>query len=172
MNRSLVLNASYEPLGVVSARRALVLVLGGKASSIAESGVQMHSASLVMDAPSVILLKQYHHIPRRSVPLTRRALLERDKHLCVYCHRQGDTIDHVLPRSRGGLHAWDNVVIACFRCNNKKSDLLLSELGWKLSFVPAAPEANMAATISSHWAEPAWEEFTSPWRAGELQLAG
>ncbi|HEV7951069.1 MAG TPA: HNH endonuclease [Glaciihabitans sp.] len=172
MNRSLVLNASYEPLGVVSARRALILVMCGKASSIADSGVVMHSATLDMDAPSVILLNQYHHIPRRAVPLTRRALLERDRHTCAYCQRHGDTIDHVLPRSRGGQHAWDNVVVACFKCNNKKSDLLLSELGWKLSYIPKAPDSNMAATIGAHWNEPGWDEFTSPWRQHELKLAG
>lgn len=172
MNRSLVLNASYEPLGVVSSRRALVLVLCGKASSVAESGITLHSSSLSMDAPSVILLNQYHHIPRRSVPLTRRALLERDAHACAYCHRRGDTVDHVQPRSRGGKHAWENVVVACFKCNNKKSDYLLSELGWKLHFIPQAPEPNVAATITAHWTEPGWDEFTSPWRRSEVKLAG
>jgi 5-methylcytosine-specific restriction endonuclease McrA len=172
MNRSLVLNASYEPLGVVSVRRALHLVLGGKASAVAASDVKIHSRSLVFDAPSVILLNQYHHIPRRSVPLTRKTLLERDSYTCAYCRKYGDTIDHVLPRSRGGLNVWDNVVIACFRCNNKKSDSLLSELGWKLPFVPAAPPPNMAATISTLWKESSWEEFTDPWQQHQLKLAG
>jgi 5-methylcytosine-specific restriction endonuclease McrA len=172
MNRSLVLNASYEPLGVVSARRALVLVLGGKASTLAESGIKMHSRSFVFDAPSVILLNQYHHIPRRCVPLTRKAALERYDFTCAYCQSYGNTIDHVIPRSRGGQHSWDNVVIACFRCNNKKSDSLLSEIGWKLPFVPKAPDPNVAASVSSHWKEPAWDEFTNPWRRHELKLAG
>ncbi|MCU1423995.1 MAG: endonuclease [Microbacteriaceae bacterium] len=172
MNRSLVLNASYEPLGVVSTRRAILLVMTGKASTLAASGTKWHSRSMELDAPSVILLTHYVHVPRRRIALTRQAALDRYGHVCGYCGKHGDTLDHVVPRARGGTHTWDNVLIACFRCNNKKSDKLLSELGWRLPFELKEPEPNVASFITMRWGEPAWEEYTSPWRRRELRMAG
>lgn len=170
--KTLVLNASYEPLGVIATRRAVLLVLSGKASTIAGSGAKLHSRSLVLDAPSVVLLNQFIKVPHRRIPLTRKSALERYGHVCAYCGKYGDTLDHVIPRARGGTHTWDNVVIACFRCNNVKSDRLLAELGWKLPFELKEPHLNMASLISMRWNDPNWEEFTEPWRRHELQLAG
>lgn len=172
MTKTLVLNASYEPLGVVSTRRAILLVLAGKASTIATNGTLLHSRSVVFDAPSVVLLSHYIRVPQRRIPLTRKSALERYGHVCAYCGKYGDTLDHVVPRARGGKHAWDNVVVACFKCNNTKSDSLLSELGWKLPFELKEPALNMASLISLRWDDPTWDEFTSPWRRTDLQLAG
>ena len=93
----------------------------------------MHSERLAVPVPTVVRLAHFVRVPyRREVPLTRRAVLDRDAHDCVYCGTRADTIDHVRPRSRGGAHVWTNVVAACARCNHRKGDRLLSELGWHL----------------------------------------
>jgi 5-methylcytosine-specific restriction endonuclease McrA len=136
----LLLNASFEPLCVVTLRRAMVLVLGEKAVVVASADTELRSVNSAMAMPTVIRLTRYVRVPyRTTVPLSRNALLNRDKGTCQYCGKAGATIDHVLPRSRGGLHEWTNVVIACHKCNNKKDDYLLEELGWKLRIKPVAP---------------------------------
>ena len=116
MPHVLVLNASYEPLGVVPLRRALVLVLENKAVCLEESGAFMHSATVTVPAPSVVRLKRFVRVPYRGpVPLTRRALFARDGGRCMYCGGVATSVDHVIPRSRGGKHVWDNVVASCRR---------------------------------------------------------
>ena len=126
MAGSLVLNASYEPLGVVPLRRAVVLVLSEKAVVVESAGFVLHSEHRSLEAPSVVRLARYVRVPyRRRVPLSRRAVMDRDAHRCAYCAARADTIDHVLPRSRGGRHEWTNVVAACARCNHGKGDRLL-----------------------------------------------
>jgi len=118
---SLVLNATYEPLCVVTMRRAVVLVLAQKAIIVECGDLVMHSARASIPVPSVVKLARYVRVPyRREVPMTRRAVLDRDAHQCVYCGVRADTIDHVRPRSRGGQHVWANVVAACARCNLAK----------------------------------------------------
>ena len=130
MPHVLVLNASYEPLGVVPLRRALVLVLENKALCLEESGAFMHSATRTVPAPSVVRLKRFVRVPYRGpVPLTRRALFARDGGRCMYCGGVATSVDHVIPRSRGGQHAWDNVVAACRRCNHVKADRHLAGAG-------------------------------------------
>jgi 5-methylcytosine-specific restriction endonuclease McrA len=121
MARALVLNASFEPLGVVSARRALVLVLSGKAVVLRDTGRPIHSARAVYVEPSVVRLERFVYVPRqRRVSLTRRAIFARDGHRCQYCGALAENIDHVVPRSRGGAHTWENVVASCRRKGNKK----------------------------------------------------
>ncbi len=140
MPHVLVLNASYEPLGVVPLRRALVLVLENKAQCLEETGAFLHSASRTVPAPSVVRLKRYVRVPYRGpVPLTRRALFARDGGKCAYCGSVATSVDHVVPRSRGGRHAWDNVVASCRRCNHTKADRYLADLGWRLRHAPARP---------------------------------
>jgi len=172
MNRTLVLNASYEPLAVISSRRALLLVLNGKAAMLVEGTSRVRSASMDVAEPDVVLLRQYIHVPRRSIPLTRRAVLEMYDYTCAYCFRPGNTLDHVVPRARGGTNTWDNVVVACLRCNNKKADRLLSELGWRLPFDLREPAPNTATLISKRWREPGWDEYTAPWKHFPVELAG
>lgn len=142
MARVLLLNVTYEPLTTVGLRRAVCLVLGEKAEVVHDDsgGTLLRSASLVLTTPSVIRLRRYVRVPHRSrIPLTRGALMRRDNYLCAYCGRRAETIDHVIPRSRGGAHAWENCVASCMRCNHSKSDRLVEELGWTMRCTPVAP---------------------------------
>lgn len=137
MPHVLVLNASYEPLGVVSMRRALILVLNHKAIALEDAGTTLHSATSAVPAPSVVKLTRFVRVPYRGpVPLTRRALFARDHGRCVYCGAAATSVDHVIPRSRGGQHRWDNVVAACRRCNHTKADRHLADLGWRMKRPP------------------------------------
>ena len=103
-------------------------------------------ASSLLAAPSVIRLRRYVRVPHRSrVPLTRAALMRRDNYLCAYCGTKADTIDHVIPRSRGGQHVWENCVASCTRCNHRKADHLIEDIGWTLRCDPAAPAARTGA---------------------------
>jgi 5-methylcytosine-specific restriction endonuclease McrA len=157
---ALVLNATYEPLCVVPLRRAVVLVLAEKAVVVESGGEVMHSERLAIPAPTVVRLSRYVRVPyRREVPLTRRAVMDRDLHRCAYCGTRADTIDHVRPRSRGGMHVWTNVVAACARCNHRKGDRLLGELGWHLSEAPAQPPATVAVVMGWAKRDPVWERY-------------
>ncbi len=161
-SRVLLLNATFEPLAVVTARRAVVLMLSGKAECVeASAGSAFHSASLTLPAPSVMRLCRYVRVPyRRAVPMTRGGVLRRDGRRCAYCDKRADTIDHVVPRSRGGQHTWENCVAACRSCNSRKADRLLEELGWKLGVVPRPPNrAAGGVLVLAVEPHPAWE----PW---------
>src|SRR3989337_290024 len=116
MGRALVLNATFEPLAVVPARRAVVLVLKEKAEVLATDGVVFRSERMEMAGPSVVGLTYYVRVPfRRQAPLPRRAVFARDGWTCQYCGSAAENMDHVIPRSRGGQHVWENVVAACRR---------------------------------------------------------
>lgn len=127
----LVLNASYEPIHVCVVRRALVLVLKGVASAEELSSWQVHSAARAIAVPSVIRLLEYRRIPRQTRSLSRKNILLRDRHTCQYCDQLFSpielTLDHVIPRSRGGKSSWENLVTCCRRCNNCKGDRLPEE---------------------------------------------
>lgn len=170
IDQTLVLNASYEPLGTVSMRRALVLVLKEKAVVLSQGREELHSANLTVAVPSVVLLSQYVRVHRRSAPLTRRAVMQRYNFTCAYCRRRGDTLDHVVPRSRGGQHSWTNVVVACRPCNNRKADLLLSELGWALPFRLTEPAPSSGGQITLRQHHPEWETYLSGWSARGPEL--
>ena len=164
-SRVLLLNATFEPLAVVTARRAVVLMLSGKAELVqaALEGDTFRSESLTVTTPSVMRLSRYVRVPYRpSVPMTRAGVLRRDSKACAYCGKRADTIDHVVPRSRGGRHSWENCVAACRPCNSRKADRLLSELGWVLRTTPAPPRRGRGGvwllTVEPH---PTWE----PWLA-------
>jgi 5-methylcytosine-specific restriction endonuclease McrA len=164
----LVLNASYEPLGVVPLRRALVLVLENKAVSLEESGAYMHSATVTLPAPSVVRLKRFVRVPYRGpVPLTRRALFARDGGRCMYCGGVATSVDHVIPRSRGGKHVWDNVVASCRRCNHVKADRHLVELGWRLRHKPAPPTGLAWRIIGTGHRDPRWLPYLQPYGADD-----
>ncbi|WP_036320920.1 HNH endonuclease, partial [Microbacterium indicum] len=112
--------------------------------------------------PAVIVLSRYVRIPHsRRVPVTRRGVLRRDMNRCAYCGRHATTIDHVLPRSRGGQDSWENLVAACLKCNNVKSDRTPAEMGWELRFTPAPPRGSAWAVRGSEKAEPSWEPYLS-----------
>ncbi|GAB3111421.1 HNH endonuclease [Streptomyces calidiresistens] len=168
MPNVLVLNASYEPLGVVPVRRALILLLHDKAVSLEDSGLLMRSASTQIPAPSVVRLKRFVRIPyRASVPLTRRALFARDGGRCAYCGGVATSVDHVIPRSRGGAHAWENVVAACRRCNHVKADRHVAELGWRLRHQPAPPSGLAWRIIGTGHRDPRWLPYLLPYGVGE-----
>lgn len=140
MGRALVLNASYEPLCVVPARRAVVLVLDHKAEVVHGTGAVVRSEHVTVDVPSVIRLRYFVKVPyRRRAALNRRAVFARDGSRCQYCGAAADSIDHVVPRSRGGEHVWENVVAACRPCNARKRDRLLGETTMTLLRRPAVP---------------------------------
>ncbi len=160
MAGALVLNATYEPLCVVPLRRAVVLVLAEKAVVVEAGEGLMRSARTAVPVPSVVRLSRYVRVPyHREVPLTRRAVLDRDGHACAYCGMRADTIDHVRPRSRGGQHVWTNVVAACARCNHRKGDRLLPELGWHLAAPPSQPPATVAVVLGWTKRDPAWQRY-------------
>jgi len=158
MSKALVLNASYEPLCVVSARRALVLVLREKAELLHATDHEFHSERAALPEPSVIRLTYFVKVPFRArAALNRRAVFARDDHRCQYCGKAAENIDHVIPRSRGGPHSWENVVAACRPCNTRKEDRLVHETGLTLRRRPVAPQELTwiivaVGTVHPHWA--------------------
>jgi 5-methylcytosine-specific restriction endonuclease McrA len=158
MGRALVLNASDAPLAVVSARRAVVLVLKDKAEVVASNGMIFRSERLELEAPSVVRLRRFVKVPFRArAPLTRRAVFARDGWACQYCGKAAENLDHVTPRSRGGEHVWENVVAACRRCNAKKESHLLTEVGMRLARQPFAPSDGFRLSLGRP--DPGWEPF-------------
>ena len=159
--RTLVLNAGYEPLAVVSFRRALLLVLNQKATVLQPFEQQkVRTCNQEFDMPSVILLTRYVRIPgMRKVPLSRRGVLRRDSHRCVYCGRSANTVDHVIPKSRGGGDSWENLVACCLKCNNTKSDRTLAEIGWTLPFTPRMPSSADFTLRGAEKLEPEWFDY-------------
>jgi len=156
----LLLNASHEPLCVVPMRRAVVLVLKEKAEIVARNGAELHSERVTLPVPSVIRLNHYVRVPYRSrVPLSRRAVFARDGHKCQYCNKAAENIDHVMPRSRGGPHAWDNVVASCRACNARKEDRSPAEAGLTLRHPPREPHADLWVVATAGTIDPAWEPF-------------
>lgn len=165
MADTLLLNASYEPLCVISVRRAVVLLLADKADVVADSDAPIRSERLTMAAPAVIRLRYYVTVPYRAhLPLNRRNLLARDRGRCAYCAGRADTMDHVVPRSRGGEHCWENVVAACRPCNARKDDRLLAEIGGSLGFTPTAPSGWSYLVVGVSSTHPTWE----PWLGGKM----
>lgn len=160
MGRSLVLNASYEPLGVVSARRAVVLVLKQKAEMVERDGAVMRSEKLSVPIPAVVRLNYYVKVPYRArTTLSRRAVFLRDDHTCQYCGGRAENIDHVLPRSRGGAHTWENVVAACRKCNARKENRSPKEAGLKLRRQPRRPHDSLFLLVSVGSLHPSWEPY-------------
>lgn len=163
--RTLVLNAGYEPLAIVSFKRAIVLVMNEKATIVSVDAQHpvLGSPGASWDRPSVIILRRYVRLPRgRSVPVSRRGVLRRDQHRCAYCAGSASTIDHVIPRSRGGADSWENLVACCLRCNNIKGDRTPAEMRWELKSRPQPPHGTAWLVRGVERAMPDWEEFLSP----------
>jgi 5-methylcytosine-specific restriction endonuclease McrA len=161
--RVLLLNSTYEPLTALSARRAVVMVLCGKADVVHAdpSAPEVRSESRAVTVPTVIRLRSYVRVPYRArIPMTRAALMHRDRFRCAYCGSKADTVDHVVPRSRGGEHSWENCVAACATCNHRKADRMLAELGWTLRSVPLPPKGQHWRLLSSvKELDPAWMRY-------------
>lgn len=160
MGKALVLNASYEPLCVVPARRAVVLVLKSKAEIVAADGEVFRSEKTMVRVPSVVKLKYFVTVPYRTRgTLSRRAVLVRDDFECQYCGAPAENVDHIQPRSRGGTHTWENVVACCRRCNSRKENRSPAEVGLKLRRPPRAPQSNLFLIVSVGKLHPTWEPY-------------
>ena len=162
MTQVLVLNASYEPLNVTSVRRAHVLVFKGKAEVIEELDKGLHSASDTYPWPHVIRLVQYVRVPRAvQRKISRRALFARDGWRCVYCGTTAGrlTLDHVVPRSRGGTSEWENVVTSCAPCNLKKGNRLLDEVEMRLIAAPKPPSPALFVTLAAPKVPDVWQPY-------------
>jgi 5-methylcytosine-specific restriction endonuclease McrA len=162
MQQVLVLNASYEPLNVCTVRRAHVLVFKGKAEVIEKLEQPLHSATDTYPWPHVIRLVTYVRVPRAvQRKISRRALFARDEWRCVYCGSTAGrlTLDHVVPRSRGGDSVWENVVTSCAPCNLRKGDRLLHEAGMELRRPPRAPTPVLFIRIAAPRIPTGWRPY-------------
>ncbi len=158
--KSLVLNATMEPLCVVPARRAVVLVLAAKADVVSANGHRFRSEHVDIAAPSIIRLRSFVRVPyRRRAALSRRGVFLRDDYTCQYCGVPAENVDHVHPRSRGGAHEWENVVAACRRCNSRKKDRTPAEAHMTLARAPFAPRAAFWLIVAVGGLEPAWDAY-------------
>jgi 5-methylcytosine-specific restriction endonuclease McrA len=169
MSRALVLNATYEPLCVVASRRALILVMSDKAEILHAGRGLFRSEKVAYPEPSVVRLTHFVKVPFRArVALNRRAVFARDGNRCQYCGAAAENLDHVVPRSKGGPHTWENVVAACRPCNTRKEDRLLADSGLKLRNRPAAPRARAWVVMAAGASRPDWE----PYLEASLSAAG
>ncbi|MDH7486351.1 MAG: HNH endonuclease [Anaerolineae bacterium] len=160
----LVLNATYEPLSVISVRRAVVLLLKEKAEIVEAAEAWVRAQNWAIPQPLVIRLVYYVRIPHHlSLPLNRRTVLARDGYTCQYCGRQPDrselTLDHVLPRSRGGKTAWENVVAACTRCNQRKGQQTPQEAGMQLRSPPRRPRYIALTLLGDARPHEVWSKY-------------
>ena len=164
-SRVLVLNASYEPINVCTVRRALVLILKGVARAEEGSDRVVHSPSVRMPEPSVIRLLEYIHIPYERTSLSRKNVLLRDHNTCQYCARASSphelTLDHVVPRSRGGSSGWENLVACCRACNNRKGDRTPEEARMRLIRRPQSFSSHVNRQIIRYLgrSDEAWRKY-------------
>ncbi len=170
--RVLLLNGStWEPLDVISIPRAINLVLSGKAIVVEESGRFLRTVHDRFPVPSVIALRYYVNVPRRQAKWSRKGVLMRDNYTCIYCGvRPGDTsrgrvvskrdftVDHIIPKSRGGVDGWTNTACACYSCNHRKGNRLPSEAGMKLRWEPKTPRTNYLVIKIGSGPE-AWKKY-------------
>lgn len=160
MRAALVLNATYEPLSVVPARRAACLVLADKADLVADDGSELHSVRLILPSPSVVRLRYVVKVPfHRRTSMSRRAIFARDDARCQYCGGFADSIDHVVPRSKGGQHSWENVAAACRPCNMRKRDRTPAEAGMNLFRPPRVPKDQSWITVAVARVPDEWKPF-------------
>lgn len=165
----LLLNADYEPLNVCDLRRAFRLVFGAKAEVIEYDHTEVRTPSETFRAPSVIRLQYRIKRPRPRVRLSRREVFARDGHLCQYCGKRTGalTLDHVVPRHRGGEHSWRNLVAACGECNHRKGGRLPREAGMKLKRPPTEPRYDVYTLYSPYLTDPrneAWNGYLTSGR--------
>jgi 5-methylcytosine-specific restriction endonuclease McrA len=148
----LVLNQNYEPLNVCNLPRAFRLVFGEKAEVVEYDHQEIRTPSSAFQAPSVIRLQHMIRRPRPRVRLSRREVFVRDGHVCQYCGRQGSdmTLDHVVPRHRGGSHTWENLVTACGSCNHRKGGHLLDEARLRLLRPPVEPRSDVYSLFGTY----------------------
>jgi 5-methylcytosine-specific restriction endonuclease McrA len=159
----LVLNASYEPINVCTVRRAAVLILKQRAEVLEHADWSLHAENLTLPRPVVIRLVTYVKIPRDAHrrKITRRAVFARDRWTCQYCgHERGNlTVDHVIPRSKGGASSWDNIVTCCAPCNRRKGDRLPRQARMEPRRAPRAPSSTIFIHVATPSIPAAWEQY-------------
>ena len=172
----LILNQTFEPLHVCSARRAVVLLFTGKAERVEDTSRIVRSPSTTLLLPSVIRLHRFVRKPARpSIAFNKKNILKRDAHTCQYCGRNGGermTIDHVIPRSLGGRTVWENVVSACRACNLKKGNKPLDEAGMHLLRRPSKPISFFSLGILAHASQryENWRKYLPDEGSGQERL--
>jgi 5-methylcytosine-specific restriction endonuclease McrA len=158
----LVLNATYEPINVCTVRRAVVLLLKEKAEMLERAEWELHSATSTMARPMVIRLVAYVRIPRDTHrrKITRRAVFARDDWTCQYCGARSNlTVDHVVPRSKGGSSSWENIVASCAPCNRRKGNSLPRQAGMRLLKQPRTPSPHVFIQVASPTIPAAWQQY-------------
>jgi len=159
--RTLILNSTFQPLSVVSFKRAVTLLHNKKINSIKNSNFIFNSESIKIKIPKVAILTYFVKAPYiRRVALNRENIFIRDLYICQYCNSPAESIDHIIPKSKGGLHEWSNVVACCKKCNLLKADKLLQNTILKLKKCPSNPKQNFwIKTITGNNPDPDWKEF-------------
>ncbi len=170
MTGILLLNASYEPLAVITYRRALALWLKGRVEGVTPDSVELTGVASTLQIPTIIRLRRYINVPRRQARWSKRAVLQRDRFTCAYCgvrpgdlqrgqtlNRQSFTIDHILPVSRGGKNSWGNTVCACAPCNQRKGNRTPHEANMRLLWEPKTPRVNYV--VASGEAPTTWKIY-------------
>lgn len=162
----LVLNANFEPINVCNTRRAIILMIDGKASLILNGRGEIKTVRQSFPRPSVIRLEKMIHRPRPRVKLTKREVLRRDNYTCQYCgqHVTYLTVDHIIPRHLGGEHVWTNLVAACPHCNHRKGGRTIEQAQMHLLRKPSIPPASASYLFARHLHEnQEWLPFVSGW---------
>ena len=158
----LVLNATYQPINVCTVRRAVVLLLKEKAEIVERTDRILHSASATLSRPAVIRLVSYVKVPRAAHrrKITRRAVFARDDWTCQYCGSRAQlTVDHVIPRSKGGGSSWENIVAACAPCNRRKGDALPRQAGMTLARQPRTPGPDIFIQVAAPAIPATWRQY-------------
>ncbi len=162
----LVLNANFEPINVCNTRRAITLIIDGKANLILNGRGEIKTVRKVYPRPSIIRLEKMIHRPRPRVKLTKREVLRRDNYTCQYCgqHTTSLTVDHIIPRHLGGEHTWANLVAACPHCNHRKGGRTVEQAQMHLLRHPSAPPASATYLFARHLHEnQEWLPFVTGW---------
>ena len=158
----LVLNATYEPINVCTVRRAVVLLLKARAEVLEAGGGALHAEELTMARPAVIRLNRYVRVPRDTHrrKITRRAVFARDGWTCQYCGARSNlTVDHVIPRSKGGPSSWENIVASCAPCNRRKGDHLPRQVNMHPRTTPRTPRPEVFIHVASPTIPSAWKAY-------------
>lgn len=162
----LVLNANFEPINICNTRRAIGMILADRASLVKNGRGVIHTINLDYPRPSVIRLGQMISRPRPHILFNRREIFRRDNYTCQYCgkHSMSLTIDHVIPKHKGGAHIWTNVVAACAGCNHRKGGKTVEEVGMHLLHLPKEPPVSAMYLFGHHLQENQdWQEFLAGW---------
>ncbi len=170
----LVLNLDFTPVTICTVQRAFLLVYLEKADLVSENRKhRLNTISTSFPMPAVIKLKKYISIPYRGVMLSRENIFKRDGHKCLYCGSRKDlTLDHVLPRARGGKTSWNNLATACKRCNSKKGDFSPEEVDMRLPYKPFKPSYVMFLREFSGYDYEEWKPFLEPKNFSDAKAAG